>query len=34
MPAQGKPFLVERRPVLCRLGIHSWGAPHVYEPNQ
>jgi hypothetical protein len=31
MRDRSKPFLIEKKFVQCRLGIHSWGEPHVYE---
>jgi hypothetical protein len=31
MPDRRKPFLIEKKHVLCRLGIHSWREPHIYE---
>ena len=31
MRDRSKPFLIEKKAVSCRLGIHSWGEPHVYE---
>jgi|GEM_PF-2699839 hypothetical protein len=31
MPDAKKPFLIEKKPFLCKLGIHKWGEPHLQE---
>ena len=29
MPDPRKPFLIEKKPVLCKLGVHRWGEKHL-----
>ena len=31
MPDPRKPFLIEKKPFLCKMGIHSWGKSYLQE---
>ncbi len=31
MPDRRKPFLIENKPLYCKLGVHRWDEPHLLE---
>ena len=31
MPDRRKPFLIEHKPMLCKMGVHRWGESHLLE---
>jgi hypothetical protein len=31
MPDPRKPFLIEEKPLMCKIGIHKWGQSYLQE---